>query len=195
MNEPSEPAPRKLNAGCGAFKKTGYINLDVNARVQPDVTHDLEQYPYPFEDGAFDLIESSHNLEHLSDPFAAMAEFHRLLAPGGRLLIKVPHFSRGFTHPEHKRGFDVSFPYYFDPSFPGGYSGTPFELEALRLTWNGQPYLKEQVLPRPVARGLSALGTVIDFFANLSPALCSRIWCFWVGGFEEMEIRFKKLYR
>lgn len=184
--------PRKLNVGCGAFKKAGYVNLDFDSRVDPDVLHDLNQLPYPFEDGAFDLIESSHNLEHLESPFSAIAELHRLLAPRGTLILRVPHFSRGFTHPDHRRGFDVSFPYYFDPSFPGGYSGTPLHLESLQLIWNGQPYLKKAVLSAPVCFGLDWLGKVIDLFANLSPAFCSRIWCFWVGGFEEMEITFRK---
>lgn len=192
MNENGNMSLRKLNLGCGEFKKAGYINLDVEDQVLPDVVHNLNDLPFPFESGAFYLIESSHNLEHLNDPFAVMAEMHRLLVPGGRLIIKVPHFSRGFTHPDHKRGFDVSFPFYFDPSFPGGYSGTPFELENLRLTWNGQPYLKKKVLSAPVHMTLMGLGKIIDVLANISPAFCSRVWCFWVGGFEEMELRFRK---
>ena len=36
-----------------------------------------------------------------------------VLVVAGALLVKVPHFSRGFTHPDHKRGFDVSFPLFF----------------------------------------------------------------------------------
>lgn len=192
MNPSDSTAPRKLNLGCGEFKKDGYINLDVDNRLSADVVHNLNEFPYPFAGGAFDLIESSHNLEHLDDPFGCMAEMHRLLSPGGRLIIKVPHFSRGFTHPDHRRGFDVSFPYYFDPDFPGGYSGTHFDLEKLRLTWNGQPYLKKEVFPAPLYLSLACIGWFIDMLANISPAFCSRIWCFWVGGFEEMELHFKK---
>jgi F0F1-type ATP synthase assembly protein I len=33
----------------------------------------------------------------------------------------------------------------------------------------------------------SALGWVIDRVANLSPLVCSRLWCYYVGGFEEIE--------
>ncbi|MEQ8667508.1 MAG: class I SAM-dependent methyltransferase [Rhodospirillales bacterium] len=189
---PATAGSRRLNLGCGRFPKPGYVNVDVDDRGAQDITHDLNRFPYPFADGAFDLVESSHSLEHLADPFAVMAEIHRLLAPGGKAVIKVPHFSRGLTHPDHKRGFDVSFPYYFDPDFPGGYSGTPFELVSLRLRWNGQPYLKKQVFSWPIHTGLAAVGVVVDLFANLSPALCSRIWCFWVGGFEEIEFAFRK---
>ena len=42
-----------------------------------------------------------------------MREIHRITKPGGTVRIWVPHFSRGFTHAEHKSGFDVTFPYYF----------------------------------------------------------------------------------
>ena len=182
----------KCNLGCGQFKKEGFLNVDVDPGADPDVLHDLNETPYPFENNAFDLIECDHNLEHLDDPFQAMSEIHRILKTGGTLILRVPHFSRGFTHADHKRGFDVSFAYYFDRNFKGGFCGVEFELRRLRLRWYAQPYLKASVLP-PVARSLGrAMGAVIDIVANLSPIICSRLWCFWVGGFEEIEFSFRK---
>jgi len=44
-----------------------------------------------FEDGSFDVITSFETLEHVSDPVAVLREFHRLLAPGGRILVSVPN--------------------------------------------------------------------------------------------------------
>jgi SAM-dependent methyltransferase len=184
--------PDKLNLGCGRFKKPGFLNVDNDPAGQPDRVQDLDDLPYPFPSGHFTLVEADHCLEHLQNPFAVMAELHRVLAPGGRLLIRVPHFSRGFTHADHKRGFDVTFPFYFDPTFMGGYSGTHFALEGMRLRWSAQPYLKRMVLSRPAFVLAETAGRVFDFFANLHPALCSRGWCFWVGGFEEIEFRFRK---
>jgi predicted SAM-dependent methyltransferase len=70
----------KLNLGCGEDKKPGYINLDSNPSVGPDVVYNLNIFPYPFADNAFDLIEASHILEHLDKPFAVMKELHRILA-------------------------------------------------------------------------------------------------------------------
>ena len=192
MTHESPTAAQRLNLGCGLFPKSGYVNVDIDGRGKPDVVHDLNVIPYPFESDLFERIESDHNLEHLTDAFAVMRELHRILAPGGELVIRVPHFSRGFTHPDHKRGFDVSFPYYFDPAFDAGYVGVELKLERLRLRWNGQPYLKKQVFSWPIYTGLAVVGGIVDFFANLSPALCSRVWCFWVGGFEEMEIVLRK---
>lgn len=180
----------KLNIGCGAFKIEGFLNLDADPRAEPDVVYDLNNLPYPFPSGSFDVIEANHILEHLDDPFAVMTELHRLLAIGGLLVIRVPHFSRGFTHAEHKRGFDVTFPYYFNPLFPGGYTGANFGLQRMKLVWFAQPYLKRLVLSKPAFYFGSVLGWLINLCASISPIFCSRVWCFLVGGFEEIEFQF-----
>lgn len=181
----------KLNLGCGEFRKEEYVNVDFYAVSEPDIKHNMNQFPYPFEDDRFTLIEANHLLEHLECPFAVMRELYRIARDGCRIYVKVPHFSRGFTHAQHKCGFDVSFPLYFDPSFQGGYQGIPLRLVKMRLRWFAQPYLKKTVLPMPLYRMGSVLGAVIDFFANLSPYSCSRVWCFWVGGFEGIEFKFE----
>lgn len=185
---------KKLNLGCGEDKKEGYVNLDWSSLVNPDVVHDLNKLPYPFPDNSFELIEAYHLLEHLDKPFVIMAEFHRILVPGGTLHIKVPHFSRGLTHAEHEHGFDVTFPLYFNPNFTkSGYYGVPFKLESLRLSWLAffhlLPYMGYGKFTIGALRGVNA---IISGLANLSPAFTSRIWCFWVGGFDEIDFIFRK---
>jgi hypothetical protein len=182
---------RKLNVGSGDYLKEGYVNVDYYSTSTPDVSHDLNQIPYPFEDDYFELVEADHVLEHLMDPFKVMAELRRISQDGALIHIRVPHFSRGFTHADHKRGFDVTFPYYFNPEFLGGYQRIPLELVRMRLTWFAQPYMKKTVMPAFLVFIGQTLGAVIDVFANLSPWVCSRLWCYWVGGFEEVEFVFK----
>lgn len=184
----------KLNVGCGEDKKAGYVNLDWSPLVGADVAHDLNNFPYPLEAGTFELIEAFHVLEHLDKPFNVMKEFHRILAPGGVLHIKVPHFSRGFTHAEHAHGFDVTFPLYFNPSFTkSGYYGVSFELRSMRLSWLAffhlLPYMGYGRVSISILRGVNGF---ISALANISPAFTSRIWCFWVGGFDEIEFIFIK---
>ncbi len=185
-------ANTRINFGCGQFPRPGWINVDNDARANPDVRLDLDVFPYPFDSGTADEIFASHVLEHLRHPFATMAEFARILKPGGVATIRVPHFSRGFTHADHKCGFDVSFPLYFQPSFRGGYSGTHLESVSTRLRWFGQPELKRSVLGTTSAGIGTAAGVVIDAVARLSPFAASRIWCFWVGGFDEVEFVFRR---
>ena len=183
---------KKLNLGCGEFKKEGYVNLDISETCYPDIVHNLETFPYPFDNDDFELIELNHLLEHLSEPFKVMSELHRLLKPEGLLVIRVPHFSRAMTHPQHKRGFDVTFPYYFDKNFLGGYTGVPFRCERMKLHWFAQKYLMKKMLHPFIYHLAAGTGIIIDLFANLSPILCSRVWCFWVGGFYEIEYVFNK---
>lgn len=45
----------------------------------------------PFDSGAFYTVYTSHLLEHVVDPAAAIREWWRVLAPGGHLIIVVPH--------------------------------------------------------------------------------------------------------
>ncbi|TSC67282.1 MAG: methyltransferase type 11 [Parcubacteria group bacterium Gr01-1014_72] len=54
---------KRLNFGCGDFRKEGFINLDGNPAVQSDVLHDLDVFPYPFPNNTFELIEGDHVLE------------------------------------------------------------------------------------------------------------------------------------
>ncbi len=46
-----------------------------------------------FEPAFFDQIVIWHVLEHLPDPAGTIRECHRILKPGGRLIIAVPNFS------------------------------------------------------------------------------------------------------
>ncbi|WP_153396242.1 demethylmenaquinone methyltransferase [Ornithinicoccus halotolerans] len=41
----------------------------------------------PFADGSFDAVTMSFGLRNVADPAAALAEFHRVTRPGGRLVL------------------------------------------------------------------------------------------------------------
>lgn len=162
--------------------------------MEPDLIHDLNKYPYPFENNSVDLLEANHVLEHLDRPFSVMKEMHRILKPGGRLIIRVPHFSRGFTHAEHSHGFDVSFPNYFNKKFARiGYFGVDFKLVSMKLHWMAFFHIMKMMGYNSLVIAILKIpNALISSLANLSPNLCSRVWCFWVGGFEEIEYVFEK---
>jgi SAM-dependent methyltransferase len=51
----------------------------------------VEAPPVPFDDGAFDHVVSFETLEHIRRDAEFLAELHRVLAPGGRLLLSTPN--------------------------------------------------------------------------------------------------------
>lgn len=51
---------------------------------------DLEREPLPFPDDHFDVVIASHVLEHLQNARRALADWNRVLAPGGALILGVP---------------------------------------------------------------------------------------------------------
>lgn len=63
-------------------RKLGY------ADVLSDI--DLEKQPLPLPSDSFDVVIASHVLEHLTNAREALADWHRVLAPGGALLLGVP---------------------------------------------------------------------------------------------------------
>jgi len=100
---------RVLDAGCGSGALAAALagggaavtGIDLSAslleiaarRLGPAVAlrqADLGE-PLPFADGSFDLVVASLVLHYLEDWVPALSEFHRLLVPGGRLVISTHH--------------------------------------------------------------------------------------------------------
>jgi SAM-dependent methyltransferase len=70
------------------LKRAGahYISADIT-RGRADIVENIEAISQP--DGSFDLIVCNHVLEHV-DHKRALAEFHRVLAPGGLAMLTFP---------------------------------------------------------------------------------------------------------
>jgi SAM-dependent methyltransferase len=62
------------------------------------IVGDIQQCPQ-ISDNSFDVIVCTQVLEHVPNPFLAVSELHRMLKPGGILLLTVP----------------AAFPYHADP--------------------------------------------------------------------------------
>jgi len=175
---------KKLNLGCGQKLMEGYVNVDNNPVSRPNVFHDLDKIPYPFLDNEFSTINMDHVLEHLADPIAVIQELYRIADNGAIIEIRSPHFSCGFLHPGHKSFISTAL---FD-KFVGGvgddyYGQCDFQVISIKLSW----------LMRPRARVfyLQVINKIINFFANIKPGLTQRVWCWYVGGFEEIYFKVK----
>jgi SAM-dependent methyltransferase len=49
----------------------------------------------PFGDEFFDVVFCHHVIEHIPDPVLAVAQLHRVLKPGGKLVLGAPDFDSG----------------------------------------------------------------------------------------------------
>lgn len=98
-----------LDLGCGPHKAPGAFGVDLHPFDGVDLVHDLNQFPWPPADNAYERIYARHIIEHVEDVPAFMAEIHRVAAPGALVEIVTPHFSNrsAYADPTHKRALSV----------------------------------------------------------------------------------------
>jgi SAM-dependent methyltransferase len=91
------------------------VTLDMNPNCGASVVWDLDNHPLPFPDEHFDELAAYDVLEHMGRQgdwrgwFNEMAEYHRLLKPGGHFGIIVPIGSDAFADPGHTRFFSGNY--------------------------------------------------------------------------------------
>ena len=90
-----------LEAGCGRTTRLARFRDRIDRLVGVDLdesggrmNESLDEFavadlcgPLPFDDGTFDLVYSNFVVEHLERPPAAFAEWHRVLRPGGSVVV------------------------------------------------------------------------------------------------------------
>ena len=94
-------ASRILDIGCGAgrlpylLKLAGFEHVaGLEAHIPGDITYlnglTITRGTVEEAEGQWNLVMLHHVFEHLPDPAAALAKLAALLAPGGRLLLRLP---------------------------------------------------------------------------------------------------------
>ena len=80
-----------LHLGCGPVHLAGWVNIDIDRSVGPDLRLDL-RYGLPGPPRTATFIYSEHVLEHLSldSGRRLLADCHRILAPGGVVRLAMP---------------------------------------------------------------------------------------------------------
>ena len=98
------PSARGLEIGAHTNPVAGLFPFYTDAVVdfagaagRVDFLSDARALPLP--DNTLDYLVSSHVLEHLPDPLAALHEWHRVLRPGGLLYLVVPDKRFTFDEP------------------------------------------------------------------------------------------------
>jgi len=99
------PGKTGAEIGPGTAPLPGFspapIYLDCFARFAADACR-ADYYGHacalPFHDHSLDYVAASHVLEHVANPVAALAEWYRVLKPGGIIYLVVPDRRATWEH-------------------------------------------------------------------------------------------------
>lgn len=128
---------RILDAGCGSgplaavLRDRGAVVTGIDAsagmlalarrRLGDDVALHVVDLcdPLPFDDGVFDDVVASLVLHYLEDWGPTLAEFRRVLRPGGRLIASVSHPFAAYAHRDPRPDYHATTSYTFDWTLNG----------------------------------------------------------------------------
>lgn len=126
-----------LELGAGRTRsRDGVVTVDRAASTSPDVVHDLDVVPWPFDTSSFDVIRCYDVVEHIGDLLRFMGEVHRVGARGARVEITTPHYSsaNSWTDPTHRQHLGCrSFDYFTAGHALSFYSGARFAIRERRI--------------------------------------------------------------
>lgn len=169
--------PTRLNLGCGHNVMKDYVNLDI-VKGPGVIVHNIEKFPYPFDDNTFEEILCNHVLEHINNMNKVINELWRISKNGAKIKILSPHAlgPSFFCDPSHKtplcyRTFDN---YNID---------NPLIKQERKLTNFGSSarfrIIKRRIKFSEHARigGIKILG-FMDYLINLFPRFYERLFCY-----------------
>lgn len=115
-----------LHLGSGSCKWNGWVNVDLDP-THADLVSDIRSLPHP--DNHADAIAAIHVVEHIYrwEVEDALKEWHRVLKPGGQLILELPSMEKVFTYITNMMDTKNSmsptfswFPLWGDPAYKDG---------------------------------------------------------------------------
>ncbi len=159
-------SPVVIELGCGPKKKPGCIGIDKVDLPGVDIVADIEQGLPFLPDFSVDEIHCRSVLEHIDNFTLMVKEMCRVLKPGGKARVYVPHFSNPYFYsdPTHRRFFGLySFYYFVRPELqlrrkvPDFYSPVKINILSLRLKFDSPFWCRRRIKK------------LLGWFFNLTP--------------------------
>ena len=99
---------------------------------------DIERDRFPYDDGTFDLVLFCEVLEHLTvNPVYTLSEIHRVLKPGGMLVLSTPNVARPDAVLRLLRGRNIYDPYHLGAPLMGSRHSREYTFGELRELIDG----------------------------------------------------------
>jgi len=167
-----------LDVGCGFRKTLGAVGIDIDPRTNAEHIHDLNSFPYPFEDNTFDEVVSNHVLEHLNDTVPVLNEMHRITKNGGKVKIRIPHYTgiSAWGDLTHKKTFSANMRVYISNNM-----GEKFRVDKTSLHYISYMDRNRCLRNRMVS-------AIIDRVANVNIKFSDKFLGYWIGGFQEIYL-------
>ncbi|MFZ3484835.1 class I SAM-dependent methyltransferase [Sphingomonas sp. 3-13AW] len=144
LDDINQGRPLSINLGCGQRPKPGFYGVDIVEMDGVDIVADLNEGLSQFPDNSVGEIVTQHVLEHVREFMPLMREIHRIVRPGGKVSITVPHYSNvfGFSDPTHVRFFGLYTMFYFvdtadqpNRKLPVFYTDTRFKIDSIFINF------------------------------------------------------------
>ena len=172
----------KLNLGCGKNYIDDWVNVDFYDDSKCDVVHDLEKFPWPWENDLVSEIRIIHTLEHLGADWKVyikiLQEMYRVCEDDATINIHVPspwHWNY-ISDPSHVRpiipdGLNLFSKEHCQKCIDDGRPETPFamiydiDLRPHNVEWIWDNYWKDKLDREEVRQ--SQLGELHNMYRNV----------------------------
>jgi SAM-dependent methyltransferase len=114
---PKAQSESRLNLGCGADRREGWLNVDRRWEAWPDLRFDIENDAWPIASDAADEVALVNVLQYVGSGLRhVMSELYRVCRADARVHIRVPHHSdlSYLIDPMIVRRFHTEFFYMYD---------------------------------------------------------------------------------
>jgi len=102
---------------------------------------DAEKERFPYDDNTFDLVTWCEVIEHLTEnPVHTLAEIHRVLKPGGALVLSTPNASRADSIANFLAGRNIYDPYHLGAPLKGSRHSREYTYSELKELLEGCGY-------------------------------------------------------
>ncbi len=170
---------RVLHLGCGRTKLPGSVGVDALSFPATDVVHDLNAFPWPFDEGSVDVIFAHSVLEHLDSLPTAFEEMYRVCKNGARIIIAVPYFRSvdAFIDPTHRHFFTSgSLDYFCDVNNSlSRYGYTPHTFKKIGF-WYGWPRRSQNPFVLFFKRFINRHKTFYDQYLSILMPIKILVW-------------------